>query len=146
MNPSSRNVVEDVIPELDENLTTMTGMREQEKKPTVQDIFGPASRSEPIDVPVSGSASSRTILEEENKPLLEGPAVRPKFTLFPVDQGSLEKAGESPESLAAKARKGLGLGPAETKGDDSKAEVYLLSDTDACPGGSDKGPDGGDVG
>jgi len=58
----NRNVLEDAIPELDENLTTIVSMRgEREKKPTVHDVFGTsatqqqqlqgAAVSAPIDIP-----------------------------------------------------------------------------------------------
>jgi hypothetical protein len=50
----NRNVLEDVIPELDENLTTIVSMRgDRDKKPTVHDVFGTSSQpaSAPIDIP-----------------------------------------------------------------------------------------------
>ena len=47
----NRNILDDVIPELDENMTTIVSTREEKKKPTVQDIFGggPITNNEKSD-------------------------------------------------------------------------------------------------
>lgn len=56
----NRNVAEDVIPELDENQTTIMSMKAAaERKPTTQEIFGPdAHSSEPVDAPTESSFSA----------------------------------------------------------------------------------------
>lgn len=59
-----RNVAEDVIPELDENMTTIISMRGERKPPTVHDIFGIApTPSAPVDIPAQSAAPRLNIMD-----------------------------------------------------------------------------------
>ncbi|ODM95962.1 Bestrophin-2, partial [Orchesella cincta] len=59
-----RNVAEDVIPELDENMTTIISMRGERKPPTVHDIFGTSPTSTaPVDIPSQGEGSQKSQLD-----------------------------------------------------------------------------------
>ncbi|CAL8116070.1 unnamed protein product [Orchesella dallaii] len=59
-----RNVAEDVIPELDENMTTIISMRGERKPPTVHDIFGTTPTSTaPVDIPSQGEGTHKSPLD-----------------------------------------------------------------------------------
>lgn len=94
INMLNRNVAEEVIPELDENLTTIISMREKEKKPTVQDIFGPnvsnaPPASKPIDVP-------KTTAEHRPPPTIS----QPLFTRNASEPGVMTEPSRRPTTLS----------------------------------------------
>lgn len=130
VNMLNRNVAEDVIPELDENLTTIISMRERENKPTVHDIFGTSvsnapPASQPIDVPKPSSEResrqepplfTRSVTEpvvqigDRARPrqLVVSTAsvpltTRPKFELFPVtpEGDDVDRATETTAATAS---------------------------------------------
>lgn len=80
-----RNVVEDVIPELDENMTTIISMRGERKPPTVQEIFGSAPPSSaPVAIPGP--------FQSDGPRLMDTQAAREKFFQ--------EKVAERPTQLS----------------------------------------------
>jgi hypothetical protein len=117
INMQNRNVAEEVIPELDENLTTIVSMK-KEKKPTVQDIFGPEVSnapppSQPIDVPKPTDFRPQRPVLLFSKSVVEPrkvvnptsiyasvPSVaKPKFELFPVDSPDAPKDEKETETV-----------------------------------------------
>jgi len=119
----NRNVLEDVIPELDENMTTIISMK-RENKPTIHDVFGtnppPASAPIPISVPKSSSGdavpqgypsksvtrdpSTRLRLERPKLLSMSAPPVtKSKFQLSPVspEPSVSEGGGNSSEPSAS---------------------------------------------
>lgn len=67
-----RNVADEVIPELDENMTTIVSMRGERKPPTVHDIFGTGPTSTaPVDIPgatLDKAAAREKFFQQENRP------------------------------------------------------------------------------
>lgn len=108
-----RNVAEEVIPELDENMATIISMRGERKPPTVHDIFGTVP-TQPVSIPPGDR--SETAAEAREKFFQDKPLERPthlsvsapsgKFggiTVIPIPDSKLTESLSSSEESVMEA-------------------------------------------
>lgn len=133
-----RKVMDDVIPELDENMTTIISTR-HEHHPTVQEIFGqqqPTGTSEkPIFSLSSPSSASSTPLDTKiytpstqgNSPVFPGgltPSSEPAMNLNPLESNIARLSESAPETVRLQQQSYQPEAVSPTPFDSPKVEQY----------------------